>query len=119
MFSDMGNALQQVRALSSDVVEWIHVGGRRRMGKQVWHCWRVFSRCRKLHQHSKRIRLIAGLDIYQRLRKEPNFGVKRKIISPAARDFWYRQVVPKVLASVTVMEKRSVPCVHPSRIEVR
>eukprot|EP00960_Hanusia_phi_P043085 755857-Hanusia_phi.AAC.3 len=117
MFSNMGNSLQQVRALRSDVSDWIHVGGRRRMGKQVWHCWRMFSRCSKLHHHGIRMRMIAGIDIFDRLRKEPNFGVRRKIVSPAARDFWYRHVVPKVLAANTNMEKRSVPCLHPNKIE--
>lgn len=72
----------------------------------------------RLHSALVRIMDIAHLDVYtSHYRKEPNYGVARKIRHPAVRRFWYDRIAPRVLGSHTGMSRRAPPGLHPKLVE--
>jgi hypothetical protein len=114
MFALLKTALSNIKFLAADTEEWTKLGPQRRLGKNVWYNYRTFERTLRLHTAVVRIMDIARVDVFSNhYLTEPNFGVARKIRHPAVRDFWFRCIVPRVLASHTSMSLRTPPGVHP------
>ena len=40
MFVELGLSLKAMKAMQSELDDWMRLGSKRRLGKHVWHSWR-------------------------------------------------------------------------------
>lgn len=116
VFVELGFSLKALKAMQSELEDWMRLGSKRRLGKHVWHSWRFFKRVKELRLHVQKVMDLADVDIYAFFRDEPNSGVHRCLEHPALLWLWRNRIAPRVLASKASMRTRAPPCVHPSRL---
>ena len=65
VFALLKVALGNIRALITDTDDWVKLGSARRLGKHVWHNYRMFERTYRLHCAILRLIDIADMDVYK------------------------------------------------------